>query len=144
MTVGIDLPWTKMIAPELLEIGEGTLALKQTPEELHLNHNGDMHAGVLFSMSEMAGMGVVVLFLGELAADSLIVVKNVNIDFIARAQGAIIFTGIMPKAQQARTLEKAKAGEKVEELILVEAKDAEGTLVSKSTVTAVISPKRGE
>lgn len=141
MTVGIDMPWTKMIKPELADLGQGSLTLKQTPEELHLNHNGDMHAGVIFSMSEMAGMGVVVMLLGELADSAFVVVKNVNIDFKARAQGVISFTGTMTVEQQARTLNKAKAGEKVEEQVEVVAADSEGNIVSTSIVTAVISPK---
>ncbi len=142
MTVGIDVPWTKMINPELVDLKEGYISLKQTPEEIHLNHNGDMNAGVLFSMSEMAGMGVVVMLLGELAKSALVVVKNVNIDFTARAQGEIIFTSAMPEEQQKRTLENAKAGNKVEEIVEVEAKDKNGNVVSRSRVTAVISTKK--
>lgn len=142
MTVGADVLWTKMINPQLIDLKDGELTLKQSPGEAHLNHNGDMNAGVLFSMSEMAGMGVVVLLLGDLAKDSFVVVKNVNIDFIARAQGDITFIGLLTKEQQERTLENAKSGNKVEELVVVEAKDSEGKLVSKSVVTAVISPKR--
>ncbi len=143
MTVGIDVPWTKMINPELVDLKDGYISLKQSPEEIHFNHNGDMNAGVLFSMSEMAGMGVVVMLLGELANSALVVVKNVNIDFIARAQGEIVFTCTMPEGQQKRTLENAKAGSKVEEIVEVEAKDKNGNVVSRSRVTAVISPKKG-
>jgi len=143
MAVGKDLPWTTMMKPELVDLKDGSISLKQTPEEIHLNMNGDMNAGVLFSMSEMAGMGVVVMLLGELASSSFIASKNVNIDFLARAQGEIVFTGSMSEEQQKRTLQNAKAGNKVEEVIQVEAKDKAGNVVSKSNVTAVVKPKRG-
>ena len=142
MTVGIDMPWTKMIKPELVDLKDGSISLKQTPEELHTNHNGDMHAGVIFTMSEMAGMGVVVMLLGDLANSSFVVVKNVNIDFTARAQGVITFTASISEAVQNKILSTAKSGKKVEEVVTVEAKDRDGNIVSTSTVTAVISPKR--
>jgi len=142
MTVGADVAWTKMINPELVDIQSGRLQLKQTPEEVHLNHNGDMNAGVIFSMSEMAGMGVVVMLLGELAREAFVVVKNINIDFLARAQGAITFTGKLDEAQQRRILALAKSGDTVEEVVEVVASDALGTAVSQSRVTTYISPKR--
>lgn len=142
MTVGIDMLWTKMIKPELVDITPGSISLKQCPEELHLNHNGDMHAGVIFSMTEMAGMGVVVLLLGELANSSFVVVKNVNIDFIARAQGPITFSASIADDNQKSIIDRAKAEEKIEECVLVEAKDENGRLVSKSTLTAIISPHK--
>ena len=142
MTVGIDMPWTKMIKPELVDLKDGSISLKQTPEALHTNHNGDMHAGVIFTMSEMAGMGVVVMLLGDLANSSFVVVKNVNIDFTARAQGVITFTASISEAVQNKILSTAKSGKKVEEVVTVEAKDKDGNIVSTSTVTAVISPKR--
>ena len=142
MAVGQELPWTKMINPELVDMKDGSLSLKQTPGDMHLNQNGDMNAGVLFTMSEMSGMGVVVMLLGELAGSSFIASKSVNIDFLARAKGEIVFTGTMPDEQQKRTLQNAREGNKIEEIVQVEAVDSEGKVVSKSTVTAVVSPKR--
>ena len=142
MAVGKELPWTTMMNPELVDLKDGSLSLKQTPKEIHLNMNGDMNASVLFSMSEMAGMGVIVMLLGELASSAFIAAKSVNIDFLARAQGEIVFTGTMTEEQQKRTLESAKEGNRIEETISVEAKDRDGKLVSKSTVTAVIKPKK--
>jgi len=142
MTVGVDVAWTKMINPQLVDLQDGQIVLKQNPEEVHLNHNGDMNAGVIFSMSEMAGMAPVVMLLGDLASSAFVVVKNVNIDFLARAQGEITFSGAISEEQQQRVLSKAKIGERVEEEVLVEARDKEGKLVSKSVVTAVVSPKR--
>lgn len=141
MTVGIDVPWTKMINPELVDLAAGSISLKQSPEEIHLNHNGDMNAGVIFSMSEMAGMGVVVMLLGDMAKSAFVVVKNVNIDFLARAQGPIVFTGTISNEQQQRILDIAKAGEKVEEIVEVVATDSDDNPVSRSKVTAVIAPK---
>jgi acyl-coenzyme A thioesterase PaaI-like protein len=142
MIVGIDLPWTKMIKPELVDLTDDSITLKQTPEEFHLNHNGDMHVGVIFSMSAMAGMGVLVMPLGEIANSLYIVIKNVNIYFIAPAQGEIVFIGRISEEQQKRTLKNAREGKKIEETVHVEARDKDGNVVSKSTVTAVFGPKR--
>ena len=110
IAVGQELPWTKMINPELYDIKEGALSLKQTPGDMHLDQNRDMNTGVLFTMSEMAGMGVVDMLIGELAGSSFIASNNVNIDFLARAKVAIVFTGTMSEEQQRRTLQNAKEG----------------------------------
>ncbi len=141
MTVGVDLLWTKMINPQLVDLKEGLISLKQAPEDLHLNHNGDMHASVLFSMVEMAGMGCIVMQMGSLAQSSLVVVKSVNIDFIKRAQGEITFTGRIDVDQQARILALADSEQKVEEVVMVEARNQAGDIVSRAQVTAVISPQ---
>ena len=74
--------------------------------------------------------------------DALIVVKNVNIDFIAPANGPITFVGHMDDEQKSRAIDNARNGVKVEELIQVKAIDLKGDLVSKSVVTTYISPKK--
>lgn len=140
MTVGIDLPWTKMINPQLTDANSGFLVLSQTPEAMHLNHNGDMHAGVLFSMLEMTGMGVVVMLLDDFANQALVVVKNMNIDFIARAQGTIRFEARLDPEQRERILGDAQQGIKVEQKVTVQAFDSEGKCVAKAGLVAVIAP----
>lgn len=141
MTLGIDVPWTKMINPQLTDVNNGYLVLSQTPEEIHLNHNGDMHAGVIFSMLEMAGMGVVVMLLGELANQALVVVKKMDIDFIARAQGSIRFEASIEPEMQKRILQNAKQGKKIEESVKVQAFNSAGECVAKAELVAVIAPK---
>lgn len=140
MTLGIDLPWTKMINPQLTDAKNGYLVLTQTPEDIHLNHNSDMHAGVIFSVLEMAGMGVLVMLLGDLANDALVVVKRMEIDFIARAQGSIRFEASIDEADRDRILQNARQGKKLEELITVQAFNASSECVAKADVTAVIAP----
>lgn len=144
MTVGLEIPWTKMIKPQLLEVKPGLLKLKQSPEEIHLNHNKDMHAGVLFSMSEMAGMGVVMILLDKMADHAFVVVKNVNIEFTSRAQGEITFIGLISDQRQDQIKQDFQAGKIVEEQIEVTAIDCNEKIVSKSIVTTFISPKRSQ
>lgn len=141
MTVGVDLPWTKMINPQLVDLKAGLIALKQRPGELHLNHNGDMHAGVIFSMAEMTGMGVVVMQLGSKAEAAFVAVKSVNIEFLKRAQGDITFKSTLTDEQQMSMLKKLEAQESIEEVVHVEALDGESRKVASAQVVAVIKPK---
>ena len=141
MTVGVDLPWTKMINPQLVDLKAGLIALKQRPGELHLNHNGDMHAGVIFSMAEMTGMGVVVMQLGSKAEEAFVAVKSVSIEFLKRAQGDITFKSTLTDEQQVNMLKTLEAQESIEEVVHVEALDAESRKVASAQVVAVIKPK---
>ncbi|MCY4043962.1 MAG: PaaI family thioesterase [Cellvibrionales bacterium] len=141
MTVGIDLPWTKMINPELSDLKDGEISLKQTPDAIHLNHNGDMHAGVIFSMLEMAGMGVVVMLLGEKANESLVLIKNISIDFLKPATGETTFTARLTDEQKGRILEKISTKEKIIEVVEVLATNADGIEVAAAKLTCYISSK---
>jgi acyl-coenzyme A thioesterase PaaI-like protein len=141
MTVGIDLPWTKMINPQLADLQDGKISLKQTPEAIHLNHNGDMHAGVIFSMLEMAGMGVVVMLLGKKADDSLVLIKNISIDFIKPAEGETTFTASLSDDQKGRILDKIAAKEKIVEIVEVVALSKDKVEVASARLTCYIAPK---
>lgn len=135
--LGIDVPWTKMIKPELTHFDQGKLVLGQTPEDIHKNHLNDMHAGVIFTMVEMAGMGVVVMTLGEAANTAFVVVKNVSIDFIARVSGTAQFHAQLTPAQQ-EAIQALKPQEKFESVVKVEAFDETENLVCQADVTAFI------
>ena len=136
MSIGVDVAWTKMINPQLESLTDTALTLSHTPENLHLNHNGDVNAGVIFSMSEMVGMGLVVLLLGDLAAQALVVVKNVNIDFVARASGRLECVAQISEQEKQQMLDRASAGGTIEQAVAVEVRDADQQLVSSATVLA--------
>jgi hypothetical protein len=50
-----EFPWVKMmnVSPTLIE--PGRLGFTHTPEEIHLNHNNDINASVLYCVGEMSG-----------------------------------------------------------------------------------------
>lgn len=138
MSNPFELPWVKHLSPEIVTVEAGALTLAITPNEQHLNHNGDLTAGNLFAMSEMAGMGAIVMLLGEQASEKLVVCKNGNIDFIAPAKGRISFSAVLSASQQQSIQQALAAGEKIEEQVLVEAKQDDGSVVAKTLVTSFI------
>lgn len=138
MSNPFELPWVKHLSPEIVDIGAGSLTLAINPGEEHINHNGDLTAGNLFAMSEMAGMGAIVMMLGDKAAEKLVVCKNGNIDFVAPASGRISFSASLSEAQQQAIQAALESGDKIEERVVVEAKQEDGTLVAKATITSFI------
>ncbi len=136
------MPWIGLIKPQVEEMGDGLLVLSQTPEDLHKNHNGDMHAAVVFSMLEMAGMGVITLLLGDAIKTSFVVLKDLHVHYDARAQGKIQFRASLTEEQQARLKAAADAGEAIEEKVEAIALDEAGVQVAHATVNGVIKPKK--
>ena len=137
-----DFPWVRLINPQPEEVAEGRLVLAHEPEALHLNHNGDINAAVLFSLAEMAGMGVVVTTLGEQASQAYVVIKRGVIDFRGRARGRIRAAAHLSAEQLERVRAAAGKGVGIEEVVGVEIRDATDRVVATSTVTAVIRPRR--
>ena len=142
MANAFDMPWVGMIKPDVETMDTGELVLSQTPEDLHKNHNGDMHAAVVFTMMEMAGMGVITLLLGDAIKDSLVVLKDLHIHYTARAQGKIYFKAQLSEEQQQKLSQAAEKGESIEEVIEAFAYDENDLQVAKATLTGVIKPKR--
>ncbi|CAA0116280.1 Uncharacterised protein [BD1-7 clade bacterium] len=137
-----NMPWIDLIKPHVEEMGDGVLLLSQTPEDLHKNHNGDMHAAVVFSMLEMAGMGVITLYLGDDAKNAFVVLKDLHVHYDARAQGKITFKSELSDEQKTRLKAAAQVGESIEELVTATAFDEQGVQVAHATVNGVIKPKR--
>jgi hypothetical protein len=101
-----------------------------------------MHAAVLFSVLEMAGMGVITMFLGDAIKDSFVVLKDLHIFYDARAQGKIFFKGELTAEQQKRLKDAADNGQPIEEVITATAYDEAGSQVAHATMTGVIKTKR--
>ncbi len=137
-----DFPWVRMINPHPDEISPGKLVLGCEPRDIHLNHNQDINAGVLFSLAEMAGMGVVVTSLGEQASNAYVVIKRGVIDFKARARGRVRATALLTEAQLSRVQSTASGGEGIEEVVLVEILDENDRAVAQCEMTAIIRPVR--
>lgn len=137
-----EMPWIQMIKPNVEDLAAGKLVLSQSPEALHLNHNGDMHAAVVFSMLEMAGMGVLTLLLGDSIKDSFVVLKDMHTFFEARAQGKIFFKAELSEQQQAMFINAVQQGVAIEEEISAVAYDESGKQVASAKVNGVIKPKQ--
>jgi acyl-coenzyme A thioesterase PaaI-like protein len=87
MSNQFEMPWVTMLAPEFVSMSEGSLTLALSPTEMHMNHNNDINAGPLFSLTEMAGMGVVVGVLGQRIKDAFVVCKKCFYRFCGACSG---------------------------------------------------------
>jgi acyl-coenzyme A thioesterase PaaI-like protein len=142
MSNQFEMPWVKMLSPEFVSMSEGELTLALCPTETHMNHNGDINAGPLFSLSEMAGMGVVVGMLGKRVKDAFVVCKNVSIDFVARAQGKISFVATITPEQVRTIFQAVESGNGINEIVRVVGKNEEGKICTQAQVVCVIKPAR--
>ncbi|NRB40645.1 MAG: YiiD C-terminal domain-containing protein [Pseudomonadales bacterium] len=141
MANAFEMPWVDLIKPNMEEIKPAQLVLSQTPEDLHKNHNGDMHAAVIFSMLEMAGMGVITLFLGDAIKDSLVVLKDMHIHYDARAQGKIFFKASLDEGLQEKLKRAIDKGDNIEEQVYAVAYDENNRQVAHASMSAVIKSK---
>lgn len=130
-----------MIDPQPDEVAEGKLVLGHQPSALHLNHNGDVNAAVLFSLAEMAGVGVVVTTLGPDAAHAYVVIKSGAVDFTAPARGRIQAVATLNAAQCARVRAFGLEGS-IEEVVAVLIRDVSGRGIANCEGTAVIRRRR--
>lgn len=142
MSDQFEMPWVRMLAPEFVTMSEGGLTLALCTTEMHMNHNGDINAGPLFSLSEMAGMGVVVGLLGKRIKGAFVVCKNVSIDFVARAQGRITFTASITPEQMRTIFQAVESGNGINEVVGVVGTNEEGKVCTKAQVVCVIKPAR--
>ncbi|MCP2320722.1 Acyl-coenzyme A thioesterase PaaI, contains HGG motif [Nocardia amikacinitolerans] len=130
---------------EGVEFDAGRNVVAIAPRAEHLNHNGDLHAAVLFGLAETAAMGAAVSGIVDLMGETFIVARDGRIEYLARAKGS---AGPFHATSEfdADTLERLRsdiAGRVAVELeVPVEIADGTGKPVAAATFTAVIRPRR--
>jgi acyl-coenzyme A thioesterase PaaI-like protein len=127
------------------EFAAGRNVVSMVPRAEHLNHNGDLHAAVLFGMAETAAMGASVSGIVDLMGDTFIVAKDGRIEYKARAKGdAGPFRAT--SAFSAETLAKMRADIEAQvplELdVPVDITEDTGKTVATAVFTAVLRPRR--
>lgn len=118
-----------------------TIAARQE----HLNHNGDLHAAVLFGLAETAAMGASVSGIVDLMGQTFIVAKDGRIEYLARAKGEagpFRATSVLPDAELARMRADIAARTPIEVVVPVDITDSTGKSVAAAAFTAVIRPRR--
>ncbi|MFC8532207.1 PaaI family thioesterase [Nocardia sp. NPDC057227] len=130
---------------EGVEFAEGRNAVAMTPGPEHLNHNGDVHAAVLFGLAETAAMGAAVSGIAAHMADSFVVARDGRIEYLARAKGAagpFLATAELPDATLRTVRTEAAARRPVEFTVPVRITGGDETAVAAASFTAVIRPRR--
>ncbi|MFI6868118.1 PaaI family thioesterase [Nocardia sp. NPDC050406] len=123
--------------------GRSVVRMAARPE--HLNHNGDVHAAMLFGLAETAAMGAAVSGIVDLMADTFIVARDGRIEYLARAKGELgpfFATSELPDDLVARMRANIAAREENELAVPVTIADSTGKAVATATFTAVIRPRR--
>ena len=137
-----EFPWVKMMNVEPTVMQPGRLGFTHTPEAIHLNHNDDINASVLYCLGEMSGSGVLVMELGSAAKDAFVVIKKGNIEYLARASGVLTTEANLSEEQRTRVAEAIKAKSPIEETVLVSICNADGAEVARCEITSVLKPRR--
>ncbi len=136
-----EFPWVKMMNIELTLVEPRRLGFTHTPQEIHLNHNGDINAPVIFCLGEMSGCGILVVAMGDLAKDAFVVVKKCTIEYFIRATGQLTTEANLTEEQLERVLLAVKNRASIEETVNVTIKNAGGTIVAAAEITSVLKPK---
>ncbi|WP_019932667.1 PaaI family thioesterase [Nocardia sp. BMG111209] len=123
----------------------GRSAVAMAPQPEHLNHNGDLHAAILFGLAETAAMGAAISGIVDLMGEAFIVARDGRIEYLARAKGEagpIRATAELTAAELDRARSGIEGGESVELAVPVDLTDNTGKSVAAASFTAVIRPRR--
>ncbi|MCX4097828.1 PaaI family thioesterase [Nocardia sp. alder85J] len=123
--------------------GRSVFALEPKPE--HLNHNGDLHAAILFGLAETAAMAASISGIVDLMGEAFIVARDGRIEYLARAKGTagpIRATSELTAAELDRARSAIESGESIELAVPVDITDNTGKSVAAASFTAVIRPRR--
>ncbi|GAB2720659.1 PaaI family thioesterase [Nocardia thraciensis] len=123
--------------------GRNVVAMDPKPE--HLNHNGDLHAAILFGLAETAAMGASISGIVDLMGETFIVARDGRIEYLARAKGEagpIRATAELSAETIERTRADIAARTPIELAVPVDITDGTGKSVAAASFTAVIRPRR--
>ncbi|MFI6218819.1 PaaI family thioesterase [Nocardia brasiliensis] len=130
---------------EGVEFDAGRNVVRMAPREEHLNHNGDLHAAVLFGLAETAAMGASVSGIVDLMGETFIVARDGRIEYRARAKGdagPFLATSEVSGDTLQRVRADIAAKVAIELEVPVNITDTSGTSVATAAFTAVIRPRR--
>jgi acyl-coenzyme A thioesterase PaaI-like protein len=128
-----------------VDFGNGRNAVAMTPKPEHLNHNGDIHAAMLFGLAETAAMGASVSGIVDHLTDSFIVTSGGHIEYLARARGTagpFTATSEIPADVYAAARAEVAAKSPTEFQVPFVITDNDGRAVSRGAFTAIVRPRR--
>lgn len=127
------------------EYRPGRNVVQMAPRPEHLNHNGDVHAAILFGLAETAAMGASISGIVDLMGETFIVARDGRIEYLARAKGdagPIRATAELSDALLDQMRADIQARNPVELAVPVDITDNTGKSVAAASFTAVIRPRR--
>ncbi|MET9491862.1 DUF4442 domain-containing protein [Nocardia sp. NPDC006630] len=130
---------------EGVDYASGRNVVRMAAEPQHFNHNGDVHAALLFGLAETAAMGASISGIVDLLGDTFIVARDGRIEYLARAKGAaspFLATAELTAEVIEQTRANIQSRTEIELEVPVSITDSTGKAVAKAAFTAVIRPRR--
>ncbi|WP_067816031.1 PaaI family thioesterase [Nocardia inohanensis] len=130
---------------EAVEFASGRNVVSMAPKPEHLNHNGDIHAALLFGLAETAAMGASISGIVDLMGETFIVARDGRIEYLARAKGELgpfLATSVLSPELIEQTRADIQGQREIELAVPVDITDSTGKSVAAATFTAVIRPRR--
>ncbi|RMI33305.1 PaaI family thioesterase [Nocardia stercoris] len=140
-----QLGFIRYTGMESVEYRPGRNVVQIAPKPEHLNHNGDLHAAILFGLAETAAMGASVSGIVDLMGETFIVARDGRIEYLARAKGdagPIRATAELSDEVLRQARADIQAQVPVELAVTVDLTDNTGKSVAAATFTAVLRPRR--
>lgn len=78
-----DFEWVRFLGAQMIEAADGRCVMRLRPKSVHLNHNGNVNAPILYGLAEFAGAGAVTTGMIDLLATAYVVVRRATIDVTA-------------------------------------------------------------
>ncbi|MEC3919498.1 PaaI family thioesterase [Nocardia sp. CDC160] len=130
---------------ESVDYAPGRSVVRMAGRPEHFNHNGDIHAALLFGLAETAAMGASISGIVDLMGETFIVARDGRIEYLARAKGELgpfSATSELSEETIAETRAKIASRTEIELEVPVTIADVTGKPVASAAFTAVIRPRR--
>ncbi|GAA2903109.1 DUF4442 domain-containing protein [Streptosporangium fragile] len=136
-----SVPFARTLGISFDKVEPG-LAIARMPDrgDLH-NHVGGPHAGVLFSVAEVASGAAMIAAFGDQLSRAVPLVTNATIRYTKLAKGEIVAEAHLRSSRE-EVVALLDAGKRPEFEIAIEVRTADGTPVSEMTVFWTLRPNR--
>ena len=137
-----DFEWVRFLGAQMVEATDGRCVMRLQPAGVHLNHNGNVNAPILYGLAEVAGAGAVTTGMMELLASAYVVVRRATIDYLAPAHDTVTAVGTVEPSAFATAKADVAAGLPVDVTADVEITDNTGRVTTQVNITVTVRPER--
>ncbi|GAA4576908.1 DUF4442 domain-containing protein [Planotetraspora kaengkrachanensis] len=136
-----SVPFARLLGVTFDSVGTGT-AVARMPDrdDLH-NHVGGPHAGALFSLAESASGAAMLSAFADQLSRAVPLATVASVRYLKLAMGEVTASATL-RADRDEVVARLDAGERPEFDVVVDIRDAAGTVVSEVTVSWTLRPNR--
>ena len=137
-----DFEWVRFLGAQMIEAADGRCVMRLRPKSVHLNHNGNVNAPILYGLAELAGAGAVTTGMIDLLTTAYVVVRRATIDYLAPAHDTVTAVGTVEPSAFATAKADVAAGLPVDVTANVEITDDTGRVTTQVNITVTVRPER--